>query len=39
MNKDFLKVVLFFFGGLLAFIYIGNIFHKVSGGAGAKNFV
>ena len=32
MNKDFLKVLLFFFGGLLVFIYVGYIIDKASGG-------
>lgn len=32
MNKDFLKILLFFFGGLLLFIYVGYIIDKASGG-------
>ena len=36
MNKDFLKVVIFFFGVLLAFVYVGHIVNKASGGGVAK---
>lgn len=36
MNKDFLKVVLFIFGGLFAFIYVGFLVNRASGGGVAK---
>ena len=36
MNKNFLKIVVFIFGGLFAFIYVGFLVNKASGGGVAK---